>query len=256
MASTTGRFHGNLLRLGIAVALSVFATLVSIAPANAQVRVDNGNHYGWYKNGTAAQKEAKRAARLGGQQQQQRGVVVDNGTVIDRSRVARTGTQRGTTYRNGNYYDQYGNRVYDYRNRRVDPYSSYPQYRRQQYGYNNYPYGNSGYNNYGYSNNPYGYSNAPYYDNREGDLNRNEVAQRASQNGYYAGYQRGAYDAQQRNRPNPQGHGAYQYGFDGFDPSWGSASTYQQYYRQSFIHGYQDGYGQRGYTRESPRRRF
>jgi hypothetical protein len=292
MRSTTGRFGGSLLRVGAALALSVFTAVASVAPASA---ADNGLHKGWDKNGKADKKAAKQAARLNQQAQgQQRTIVVDNGTVVDRSRVRasaptrRSNTNTGAryTYRNGAYYDQYGNRVYDYRNNRTDPYAQYPQYRRNNtygnYPYNGGTYGNNGYygnssgtygnnggyygnsggyygNNGGYYGNSggyYGNSDPRYYSNREGDKDRDDVARAASQNGYYAGFERGQYDAQNRNRPNPQGHGAFQFGYDGFDPSWGSASTYQQYYRQYFVQGYQDGYNSRGYTRQFPRRRY
>lgn len=84
-----------------------------------------------------------------------------------------------------------------------------------------------------------------YYNNERGDLSPNEVAERAARSGYQAGFERGQYDARQRNRANPQGHGAFQFGFDGFDPEWGSAATYQQYYRAYFIRGYEDGYNRR-----------
>jgi len=95
-----------------------------------------------------------------------------------------------------------------------------------------------------YSNSP-GYTSPSSYDDREGDRDRGDVARTAAQNGYTAGFERGQYDAQQRNRPNPQGHGAYQFGFDGFDASWGSASTYQSNYRQYFVQGYNDGFNRR-----------
>ena len=232
-------------RMAMVAGLSVFVLVAGMTPAFA----DNGKHKGWYKNGKAAEKSARkanRAARLGN------GGVVGgdsvrtdrNGNVIDRSKTqARRGTR---TYRDGN-----GNRVYDYRGSQVDPYASYPQYRRSQnYGYYGNGYPNNGNYNYGYGN------NAPYYDNREGDLDRDEVAERAAQNGYYAGFQRGQFDASRRDNANPYGHGAYSFGFDGFDPSWGSASTYQQYYRQYFVQGYNDGYGQRGFNRRYNNRRF
>jgi hypothetical protein len=261
-------------RITTALAISVIAVLASVAPAGAQVHTDNGKHLGWYKNGKANDKQAKRAARLG--RQQDDGVVVQNGTVIDRNRTRTTAQNRyqyrngyyydqnGRRYtqRNGYYYDQNGNRVYDYRNGGTyDPYSTYPQYRRQTYPYygNSYPnggyYGNS-YPNGGYYGNGYPYGNSGYYDNREGDKDREDVARAAAQNGYYAGFERGQYDAQRGNRANPQGHGAFQFGFDGFDPSWGSAQTYQQTYRQYFIQGYNDAYSRRSYTNRFPRRRF
>ena len=261
MAYTIGQSRGMVGRITTALAISVIAVLASVAPAGAQVHTDNGKHLGWYKNGKAQDKEAKRAARLG--RQQNDAVVVQNGTVIHRNRTRTTAQTRNRngyynqngrqyTYRNGYYYDQYGNRVYDYRNGNNDPYNNYPQYRRQTTPYYGNAYPNSGYYGNGY---PYG-NNAGYYDNREGDKDRDDVARAAAQNGYYAGFERGQYDAQRGNRANPQGHGAFQFGFDGFDPSWGSAQTYQQAYRQYFVQGYNDAYSRRSYTNRFPRRRF
>ncbi len=129
------------------------------------------------------------------------------------------------------------------------------------YGNNGGYYGNSGgyYGNsggyYGGNGGYYGNSGNYGYSNGRGDLSQQEVAQRAGQNGYYAGYQRGAYDAQQRNRSNPQGHGAYQFGFDGYDREWGSAQTYQQAYRRAFVSGYHDGFARRANGYDSYRRR-
>jgi hypothetical protein len=241
MNSYSRLIRSKVVRAATVAGLSVFVLLAGVAPTFAQ---DNGLHKGWYKNGKASEKAARKAnkaARLGNN-----GVVVGdnvrtnrNGTVIDRSQTrARRNTR---TYRDNN-----GTRVYDYRGSRVDPYAQYPQYRRQ--GSSPY-YGNAN-GNYPY----YGNGSQPYYDNREGDLDRDEVAERAARNGYYAGFQRGQYDASRRDNSNPYGHGAYQYGFDGFDPEWGSASTYQQYYRQYFVQGYQDAFGQRGYNRNYNRR--
>jgi len=131
------------------------------------------------------------------------------------------------------YYGRSRNRSYDRDRARnmgsgnpYDPYSSYPGYSTSS------PYGS-----------------APYYNNDEGDRSRDDVARAGAQNGYTAGFERGQYDAQNHNRPNPQGHGAYQFGFDGFDPSWGSASVYQQSYRSYFVQGYQDGFNRRSYDR-------
>jgi len=134
------------------------------------------------------------------------------------------GRQRNRSYNNDN------SRVYDYRNSPVDPYSSYPSYGRN-------PYDNG--NNGSY--------NGPV-DNRRGNMDADDVARRAAQNGYTAGFERGQYDAQRdkgRPNPNPQGHGAYQFGLDGWSQEWGSGATYQQYYRSYFIQGYQDAYQQR-----------
>ncbi len=125
-------------------------------------------------------------------------------------------------------YDRSSLRRWDNRNSPYDTYSNYPSYR------------------------PNPYENNPVYNNGEGDRDRTEVAESGAQNGYTAGYERGVYDSQQRNRPNPQGHGAYQFGMDGFNPEWGSASTYQQSYRSYFIQGYEDGFNRR----DSDRRYF
>jgi len=186
------------------------------------------------------------------------------------------GNSSSARVRQQQQYRRYNNgRVYDYRNTPVDPYANYPQYRRNPYttnnGYYNYPstgtynypsntYG-YGYpsNTYGYPNSgsygaPYGYSSYPndsrYYSDRRGDLDRNEVARRGAQIGYQDGYQRGQYDrAQGVRRPNPQGHGAYQNAFNGFNPEWGYALTFQQTYRQYFLQGYNSGYGRGSYDR-------
>jgi hypothetical protein len=136
--------------------------------------------------------------------------------------------------RNGSY-DR--GRGYSYRNGSGDPYGNYPSYGRN-------PYGNNG-----------AYYNGRYYDNRRGDLNPEEIARRAAQQGYYDGFQRGQYDLRIGARqPKPTGHGAYQTAFNGWNPEWGSALTFQQYYRQYFIQGYQDGFGRRQMNRQYSRR--
>lgn len=260
------RLFGSVRKASLAlVALAVVGT--SMAPA--AFAQDNGRHIGWDRNGKAAQKANKQARKANRKAQKANAqvIVVDpDDRAIDRSR-RRTSTRRDDRYYSRNRTTN-GARVYDYRNTPYDPYTPYPQYRQNPYNRSNGGYygGNGGYygnnggyygNNGGYyGNNPYGYNYPAYNDNREGDIDRDEVARRAQQSGYYAGFERGAYDAQRRNRANPQGHGAYQHGFDGYNPEWGSASTYQQYYRSSFVAGYQDGYGRRSYSNRYPRNRW
>jgi len=284
MKSETGRLRGSLLRFGGAVALAALVLGASGAPASAQV-INRGDSN---RGDKAERKAAKRAARLNQPEAQRgvvvnhgaqrgvvvnpnvnRGVVVDNGPVIDRSQVStqvkpsrnRTyGNNKNYTYRNGYYYDRNGNRVYDYRNSPVDPYAAYPQYRRNN-GYNTYPYYNNQGSNYGYYGNNggdygNGYPNYGYYNNGKGDADRDDVYRHGQQNGYSAGFQRGQWDASQHNRAVPTGQGAYQFGYDGFDPSWGWASTYQQAYRQAFLQGYNDGYSRRGYSSGYSQRRW
>lgn len=126
---------------------------------------------------------------------------------------------------------------------------SRPVYPRQQRG----RYDNGGYYGGGYGNQaPY---DPRYRSDREGDEDREEVARRAAQQGYYDGYQRGQYDRSSGSRrPNPTGHGAYQYGYNGFDPDWGSGLTYRRYYQQYFVQGYNAGFGQRSFDRRHQRR--
>jgi hypothetical protein len=145
----------------------------------------------------------------------------------------RQGFQRG--YQDG-YYSRARNRTYE-RNR-------YPNY---------YIFGSTQGGQPPYGQYP-GYGGQPNYDNREGDKDPEDVARAGAQNGYNAGFERGQYDGQRRNKANPQGHGAYQYALDGFNPEWGSASLYQQYYRSYFIQGYNDGPGRR--NRSYTYRRF
>ncbi len=123
-----------------------------------------------------------------------------------------------------------GSQVYDYRSGQYDPYYGYSSYSNSE-------------------------TYAGYYSNERGDLEPREVGERGAQNGYYAGYQRGLYDAQRRNRANPQGHGAYQFALDGFDPEWGSASTYRSSYREYFVRGYEDAFGRRNFN-QTYRRRY
>lgn len=79
---------------------------------------------------------------------------------------------------------------------------------------------------------------------------RSGFAARAQQQGYADGVARGRYDRSIGvRRPNPAGHGAYQNGLNGWSREWGSAGTYQRYYRGAFMQGYRDGYAGRGYRR-------
>jgi hypothetical protein len=99
-----------------------------------------------------------------------------------------------------------------------------------------------------------------YYPNGYPNYNRNSVGsdftQRALQQGYYDGFYRGQYDRGQGiKRPNPQGHGAYEFALNGWEQDWGNSGAYQQTYRQAFMEGYQDGYGNRAF-RQNYRPRY
>jgi hypothetical protein len=232
----------------VAALAAVVLAGAGAAPASAQY-----NNRGWdghddhrYDNGRVSRSDIQRIAIVNGYAEG-----YEHGVSDRRSR-------RGFNYQHASEY-RGARSGYDSRWRME---RDYQNWFRQGYsrGYSDGYYGRSRNRDYdrgrldnGRWNGSYpgsgGYGNGGYYDNREGDKDRDEVARIAAQNGYTAGFQRGQYDAQQRNRSNPQGHGAYQFGFDGFDPNWGSASTYQQTYRSYFVRGYQDGYNRRSYNR-------
>jgi hypothetical protein len=223
------------------------AGLVAV-PAQAQDRRDRGD---WNQNrrDTRRSDKAERKAAKRAQQDYNGDGVIDRGNRQSYSRDRNYTSTRNRTVRprsNSRAYD-----YRDYRNSPVDPYASYPPNYRRNPSYN--AYGNNGYYGGGYG----GYQNYDrrYYDNREGDEDREEVARRAAQQGYYEGFQRGQYDRSiGANQPKPTGHGAYQFGFSGWNPEWGSAQTYQQYYRQYFVQGYQDGFGRRSMNSRYSRR--
>lgn len=186
------------------------AGLIAV-PAQAQGNRDRAD---WGKNRSTVRKSDKAQRKAAKQAQQD----YNGDGVIDRSKRQSYGRDRNyTSTRNRTVRPRSGSGYNDYRNSRVDPYANYPNYRRNPYNNNGYS-GNNGY--YGGYNGGYngGYQNYDrrYYDNREGDEDREEVARRASQQGYYEGFQRGQYDRQIGARqPKPQGHGAYQFGYSG-----------------------------------------
>lgn len=260
---TIREYISSAARVGASVALAAaLAVGVGLVPASAQYSQDRyyGHDYG-VNDRNLGRQDIRRLAAVNGYssgyedgirdrrsrrnfdyrnhddyRQATNGYDRDWGRLNDYRGYFRQGYVQG--YSDGYYqrarnrnFARNNSRVYDNRNSPYDPYYNYPSYR-------DYP----------------GYNNNRYYSNSEGDIDREEVAERAAQNGYYAGYQRGLYDAQHRARPNPTGHGAYQHGFDGFDPEWGSASTYQQYYRNYFVQGYNDAFSRRQFNRRYSRR--
>jgi hypothetical protein len=86
------------------------------------------------------------------------------------------------------------------------------------------------------------------FDAREdGTIDPQSFTKRAAASGYRDGFERGEYDRRMGvRRPNPKGHGAFQFALDGWDSMWGNRSTYQQYFRQYFLKGHQDGFNRRG----------
>lgn len=145
------------------------------------------------------------------------------------------------------YYGRQRNRSYNTRDRGYGQRGGDERYSGRP-GSGRDPNGNRGYDNGTYD-------NGQYRDDREGDLDRQEVARRATQQGYTDGFERGQYDLRIGARqPKPQGHGAYETALNGWDPKWGSAQTFQQSYRQHFIQGYEDGFGRRQRNSQYSRR--
>ncbi len=93
------------------------------------------------------------------------------------------------------------------------------------------------------------YRRAPQRDwNRYPGYRTSDSAQTAQQQGYADGAARGRYDRQTgRRTPNPQGHGAYQHGLNGWNREFGNTGFYRQNYRQAFVAGYQDAFFGRRY---------
>jgi hypothetical protein len=92
------------------------------------------------------------------------------------------------------------------------------------------------------------YRNSRYdhdrYDRRDDWRSSRSLLQQAQQYGFNDGYQRGQYDRQNgTRRPNPQGHGAYQFGLNGWERDRGSSYAYRQSYRQAFLEGYWRAFG-------------
>lgn len=141
--------------------------------------------------------------------------------------------------RDGDYRQDRRDRDRDYRDR---------DYRRSRRNDDDYYRNNGGYRNNGvYGNNGRygGYGNNGY-----------NVYQIAQQNGYQAGLNTGANDAQRRQSYNPQRSHYYQNATYGYNSSYGNREGYKQAYRNGFVQGYNqgfrqyDGYG--GYGRNYP----
>lgn len=108
--------------------------------------------------------------------------------------------------RNNGDYNR-GNRDNDERNRRDSD------------GY----YGNNGYGNNGYGNNVY---------------------RLAQQYGYRDGLNKGAEEAREGDRYNPQSTSSYKNAINGYDRSYGNREQYKQAYRQAFLRGFDQSYNQ------------
>lgn len=109
-------------------------------------------------------------------------------------------------------------------------------------GYPNSGYPNSGYPNNGYPNS--GYPNNGYPNNQGGYL-----TQAAQQNGNTDGIYYGQMDRQNGHSNRPTEVKGYKDADHGYTSSLGSKSDFQRIYRDAFIRGYQQGFGNGGYRR-------
>lgn len=235
----TGSYFRRTARAVASLALAGAVVLgVGVAPASAQGYY--GDRYPNNRYRTLSRGDVQRIATINGY-----GDGYEHG-VMDRRYRRGASFRDAAEYRRGlNGFDRSWGHERDYQNSYRGAYSR---------GYSDGYYGRARNRSYGRDRLPYyggypGYGNYPYYDNGRGDLSRDEVARRAAENGYRMGFQWGQNDAVRRNRPNPQGHGAYQHGLDGYARDWGWASVYQQTYRSYFLRGYNDGYNRRAYNR-------
>jgi hypothetical protein len=202
----------------------------------------NGYNQG-FDNGMVDKRHGTRSAYREAREYQKgvTGYQNDFNALWDYRNAFRDGYAAG--YRDG-YAARNRNMAYDYR----VLYRYYPWYRNQYYDSNDYYRHDDPRMWVAVSYSDGGYGDYTYVDDHRGNMDPEDVARRAAQNGYAAGYERGRYDAirdRGRPNPNPQGHGAYQFALDGWSREWGSGATYQNYYRHYFVQGYNDAYEQR-----------
>ena len=72
----------------------------------------------------------------------------------------------------------------------------------------------------------------------------NNVYRMAQQYGYQDGLNKGAEEAREGDRYNPQGTSPYRSASNGYDRSYGNREQYKQIYRQAFLQGFDQGYNQ------------
>lgn len=98
-----------------------------------------------------------------------------------------------------------------------------------------------------------------YYGRNDGYYGRNNgyynVYQVATDNGYQAGLNVGAEDAQRGQRYDPRRSHYWKSGTDGYNSSYGSKGQYKQAYRDGFERGYDEGFRRYGYNNNGRYRR-
>jgi hypothetical protein len=96
-----------------------------------------------------------------------------------------------------------------------------------------------------------GYDNNGVYGNNGGyggygGYGRNNVYQIAQDQGYQAGLNTGASDAERGQSYDPQRSHYYKSATDGYNSSYGNKDAYKQAYRNAFVQGYREGFQRYG----------
>ena len=227
----------NMLRRESVKVLLVVTLLLGVAfvtgAPSVQAQYRNDPYYGGYDIYRVAQDQGYRDGLEQG---------TKDGRDRERYRPEDNGRYKDATR---GYRSEYGNKE-AYR-------QAYREGFRRGYdqGFRQYTYG-GGNNDPYYRNDPYGRGNDPY--GRTGDYGsgRYDIYQVAQDQGYRDGIQRGAEDARDGDRYNPEGTSQYKDGDRGYRSEYGNREEYRRVYRDSFRRGYDEAYRRQdrgGYNR-------
>jgi hypothetical protein len=230
-------FSGRRAGLAVALLCALGFTLAASGTAQAQYRHDRDRRESsrdWRRERERNRGNVYDRNRNGVDDRYERGSVYDrnrngvddryeSGSVYDRNR---NGVD--DRYENSSVYDRNRNGV-------DDRYESGSVYDRNRNGVDDRYERNGGYGNSGGYYGRGGYGNNGY-----------NIAQVAADQGYRDGLNTGASDGQRGQSYNPQRSHYYREATDGYNSSYGNRATYQQYYRDGFVRGYQEGFRQYG----------
>jgi hypothetical protein len=231
----------NILREGAVRAFLMFSLLVGIAfiasAPSAQAQYRNDPYYGNDIYRIAQDQGYRDGIEQGAK----------DGRDRNRYRPEESGRYRDATR---GYRSEYGNKE-AYKQAYRDGFRrGYDQgFRQYTSGQSNDPY---------YRNDPYGRGNDPY--GRTGDYGygRYDIYQVAQDQGYRDGIERGAKDARDGDRYNPEGTSQYKDGDRGYRSEYGNREEYRRIYRDAFRRGYDESYRRQdrgGYNRGGDRAR-
>lgn len=221
----------EILRMKAVRALLVFSLLAGVAfiadMPSAQAQYRNDPYYGGGYNNIyrMAQDQGYRDGMEQG---------AKDGRDRNRYKPEDSGRYRDATR---GYRSEYGNKD-AYKQAYRDGFS-----RGYDQGFRQYTYGGGG-----GSNDPYYRNDDPYYRNdpygRAGDYGngRYGIYQVAQEQGYRDGTQRGAEDARNGDRYNPEGSSQYRNADRGYRDEYGNREEYRRVYRDAFRRGYDESY--------------